>query len=206
MRKALQHGLFALGALAVAATAAVVVYRYALRSDVEAPITAGPVAEVGGPFELVDQGGRRVTDADFPGKHLLVTFGYTYCPDVCPTTLSTISAALDELGPVADQVQPIFITIDPDRDTPRVLADYIGHFHSGFVALSGTPEQIADVAKAYRVYYAKAYPEGAPQSGDDYLMDHSSLTYLMSPDGHLEAFMPHGTNAEAMAARIREYL
>ena len=122
------------------------------------------------------------SDRDFRGRYLLLTFGYTYCPDVCPTSLMTMTAALDRLAEsdpgLARRVVPLLITVDPERDTVEVLAAYATHFHESLVALTGTPEQIAAAAEAYRVYYAKAEVEGG-----DYLMDHSAFIFLMGPEG-----------------------
>jgi protein SCO1/2 len=161
---------------------------------------SGGVALIGGPFELVDHAGAAVTDQTWADKPLLVFFGYTYCPDVCPTELSVISNAMDLLGDDTDVV-PLFITVDPARDTVQAMADYVGHFHPRMVGLTGTPEQIAAAAKAYRVYYAKGSGEG-----DDYLMDHSSFVYLMDRDHRYLAHFPPNTDPEAMAKRIRELL
>jgi protein SCO1/2 len=134
---------------------------------------------VGGPFELIDQNGKTVHDTDYRGKFLLVNFGYTYCPDMCPTGLQSISHALDTLGADADKVQPLYITIDPARDTPAKLKQYVIGFHPKIIGLTGSESQIETVAKEYQAYYAK----GEPVDDHDYLMDHSSLTYLMGPDG-----------------------
>jgi protein SCO1/2 len=158
--------------------------------------TAG--VSVGGPFRMVDQTGRTVTDADFHGKYLLIYFGYTFCPDVCPTELQTMAQALERLGPAAERVQPIFVTVDPERDTPRQLADYVAQFDPRLVGLTGTPEQVAAMARAYRVYYAKAKGD----SPDNYLMDHSSFVYFMAPDGTLLDLFARGTNADKMADAI----
>ena len=158
---------------------------------------------LGGPFTLVDQHGATVTDSAFRGRWMLVYFGYTYCPDVCPTELQAISAALDRLGPDAAKIVPIFITIDPDRDTPTILGDYVKLFDDRFIALTGSSQQIHDIAQLYRVYYAKVTTKGAT----DYLMDHSSFMYLMGPDGAFRTLLrPGGTPAEladAIKARIR---
>jgi cytochrome oxidase Cu insertion factor (SCO1/SenC/PrrC family) len=116
---------------------------------------------VGGPFELIDQTGRTRTDADFQGKLLILYFGYTYCPDVCPTDLMQIGLAIDKLGAAGAQVQPLFITVDPERDTPSVLADYVSSFNPRIVGLTGTPAQVRAVADAYKAYYAKVFPEGS---------------------------------------------
>ncbi len=161
---------------------------------------------IGGPFALTDQNGNAVTEATFRGKFMLVYFGYTYCPDVCPTTLTDIGAAVDALGAAGDKVVPIFITVDPERDTPEHLKEYLGYFHPRFVGLTGTQEQVTAAAKAYRVYYAKAKSDGAATDALDYMMDHTSIVYLMGPDGKLKAHFPHGTSADAMAKKIRELL
>jgi protein SCO1/2 len=125
---------------------------------------------------------------------MLIYFGYTYCPDVCPTELGVMTQALDQLGPKAEQVRPVFITIDPDRDTVAHMKDYVALFHPRMVGLTGTPEQVRDAARAYRVYYAKApQKDGKP---DEYLMDHSSFIYLMGPDGKFVGVYPGGTGAD----------
>ena len=139
---------------------------------------------VGGPFALVDGDGRPVTDRTWRGKYMLVYFGYTFCPDVCPTTLSAVADALDKMGARADRVQPLFITVDPRRDKPAVVRQYAAAFGPRVIGLTGSPEQIAAVAKAYRVYYAEHKTGPGP---DDYTMDHSSVLYLMGPDGRFVA-------------------
>lgn len=161
------------------------------------------VALVGGPFSLVDQDGRRVTEKDFRGRYMLVFFGYTYCPDVCPTELQVMTAALDQLGAEADRIQPVFVSVDPARDTPEVLKAYVGNFGPRLVGLTGTPEEVAAIAKAYRVYYAKA---GGSSSSTDYLMDHSSIIYLMGPDGRFVKHMPYTTDAAKLATELKETL
>ena len=168
-----------------------------------ATVTA-PEVKIGGPFTLTDQTGKQVTEADFRGKYMLIFFGYTYCPDVCPTSLTQISTAMDILGDKAKQVVPTLVTIDPDRDTPEVLKDYVAHFHPSVVGLTGTPEQIKQVAKAYRVYYAKVPSEAGNK--DDYLMDHSAVIYLMGPDGKFVAHFTNTTDGETMAAKIAPLL
>ncbi len=156
--------------------------------------------QVGGRFQLTDSTGKSVTDATYRGKWMLVYFGYTYCPDVCPTELQAVAAGLDKLGPLASQVAPLFITIDPERDTPATIGPYVKLFDDRLVGLTGTPEQIAAVAKAYRVYYAKV----TPKNGGDYLMDHSSFLYLMGPDGQLRALFKPGMDGAQIADGIRE--
>ena len=164
----------------------------------EAVVTPSPA--IGGPFTLVDQHGKTVTDADFRGRYMLVFFGYTFCPDICPTGLTRNSDALALIGEAADKVVPIFITIDPERDTVEHIKEYAAFFHPRLVALTGTPEQIAEVAKAYRVYYAKAQEKGA--AADEYLMDHSSITYVMGPDGQFLSHFGHDVSPERMAERL----
>jgi protein SCO1/2 len=164
-----------------------------------ASVTTSGKALVGGPFTLTSQDGKKVSDSQFRGRYMLIAFGYTYCPDVCPAELQIMSAALDELGADAAEVQPIFITIDPERDTPQALKDYMSNFHPRFIGLTGTPEEIAEAARAYRVYYARAKDSGTT----DYLMDHSSIIYLMGKDGEFLKHFPYGTDAKAMAEGIR---
>jgi len=160
--------------------------------------------QIGGPFELTDHLGNPVTDSSYQGRYTLVFFGFTFCPDVCPTTLSTISAALDMLGDDVKRVRPLFITVDPERDTPEYLREYLVHFHPGIVGLTGTPEQIKSVAKAYGVYYAKSLQEG--DDPEDYLVDHTSLTFFMDEDGEYAAHFSHSTQAKAMADKMKKIL
>jgi len=154
---------------------------------------------VGGPFSLVDGDGKPVTDQTWRGKYLLVYFGYTYCPDVCPTTLTNVATALDKLGSKADRLQPLFITVDPKRDTPAVVKQYAAAFSPRLVGLTGSPEQIAAAAKAYRVYYAEHRTGPGP---DDYSMDHSSVLYLMGPDGRFIAPLRTDEDGTDMAAAL----
>jgi protein SCO1/2 len=157
---------------------------------------------IGGPFTLTDQNGVVRRDTDFRGKLMLVYFGYTYCPDACPTALNTMSQAIDLLGAQGDAVQPVFITVDPARDTVAQMKTYAANFHPRLEALTGTPDEIASAARAYRVYYAKAAGSGE----DEYLMEHSGFVYLMGRDGkYLAHFGPDAT-AETMAAAIRRHL
>ncbi|BAQ16136.1 cytochrome oxidase biogenesis protein Sco1/SenC/PrrC, putative copper metallochaperone [Methyloceanibacter caenitepidi] len=165
-------------------------------------ITSGQ-ALIGGPFELVGKDGKTVTDKDFRGRYMLVFFGFTHCPDICPAELQVMSAALDELGDKADKVVPIFITVDPERDTPELVTAYVENFGPNFVGLTGSPEAIANAAKAYRVTYQKFQEEGA---GDNYSVDHSALLYLMGPDGTFVTHFPYGTSPEKMAETLRRYL
>lgn len=164
--------------------------------------SAGP--KIGGPFELIDHNGVKVTDQSFDGRHLLVFFGYTFCPDICPVTLAVIATALDELGPDADKVMPLFITADPARDTAEVLNAYVSSFHPSIVGLTGSEEQIDSAAKAFGVYRARSSVDtGDP---DNYLVDHTSITYLMTPENAYAAHFSHGASSEDIAAGIRRIL
>jgi len=160
-------------------------------------------ALIGGPFALTDHTGKRITDRDFRGKSLIVYFGYTFCPDVCPAGLQVIAAALDKLGPKAERVQPLFITLDPERDTPAQLAAYVPSFHPRLIGLTGTPAEIAAVAKAYRVYFKRV---DDPKSTAGYSIDHSAIIYLMGPDGAFVAHFTPTTGADAMAERLAKVL
>lgn len=181
-----------LAALVIAGTA------YYFSGQVQTATGSG-TALVGGPFTLTDQDGRKVTDKDFRGRYMLVFFGYTYCPDFCPTELQVMSVALESLGAKADAIQPIFISFDPERDTPEVLKQYVSNFHPRLVGLTGTQEEIAAAAKAYRVYYSKVPNSSAP---DTYLMDHSTITYLMDPQGKFLKHFSYSTDASALAKAL----
>jgi protein SCO1/2 len=178
-----------------------------IQVQVKGPTTAvvrPDAPQIGGGFTLTDHQGRTVTDVDYRGKHLLVFFGYTYCPDVCPTNLSSISEALDLLGDDAKQVQPVFVSVDPARDTPEQMKMYVEHFHPSLVGLTGTPAQIKAVSTAYKIYATKT--EQDPSDPEAYLMDHTSLTYLMGPDGIYRTFIRHGATPEAIAIKIKDHL
>lgn len=160
-------------------------------------------ATVGGPFTLTDQNGRRVTDQEWRGKYLLVFFGFTFCPDVCPTALQVTASALDKLGAKADRVVPLFISVDPERDTPEMMARYVASFHPRLVGLTGSADEITAVARAYRVYNRKSKDE---KSAAGYTIDHSSIVYLMGPDGKFVTHFTHTTSPDAMAAAIARNL
>ena len=156
---------------------------------------------VGGPFTLTDQTGKQRSDSEFRGKLMIVYFGYTSCPDVCPTDLMAITQALDALGSAAEGVQPIFITIDPERDTDG-LADYVSSFHHSLVGLTGAPDEIKKVANAYKAFYVKVPGE---RSGE-YSIDHAGVIYLMGRDGEYLGFMPPQTNPDRLAEILRRNL
>jgi protein SCO1/2 len=165
--------------------------------------TVTGTAAIGGPFTLVDTKGNTVTEAVLNGHYSLVYFGYTYCPDICPLALQNMTQALEIAGPVADDVVPVFITIDPERDTPQVMADYIGHFHPRMIGLTGTPEQVSQAEQAYRVYAAKA---GGTPGKNDYLMNHSGFIYLMDKNGKYVTHFTKDVEPKVIAGRIRREL
>ena len=160
-------------------------------------------ALVGGPFTLTDDTGKRVTDQDYRGRYMLVFFGFTSCPDICPAGLQLMSGALEKLGAKAQHITPIFISVDPARDTPEKLAAYVKNFNPRLVGLTGTPDEIAAVAKAYKVYYAKVPNKERP---DDYTMDHTSIIYVMDPKGEFVTHFTPSTNVDEMAAKLDKIL
>jgi protein SCO1 len=158
---------------------------------------------IGGPFTLQDGSGKPVTDQNFRGRYMLVYFGYTFCPDVCPTTLNAVADAMDKLGPAASRIQPLFITVDPKRDTPEVVKQYAAAFGPSIEGLTGTPDEIAAVAKEYRVYYAEHRTGPGP---NDYSMDHSSVLYLMSPTGGFIAPVRADQTGDEIAANLKKLM
>jgi cytochrome oxidase Cu insertion factor (SCO1/SenC/PrrC family) len=158
---------------------------------------------IGGPFRLVDQDGKVRSDADFRGKLMLVEFGYTFCPDICPLGLQLFADVLDELGPDADSVQAVFITVDPARDTREALGSYLEHFSPRIVGLTGSEEEIAAAARAYRVYYKLGSDHA---TNPNYLVDHSAILYLMGRDGKFLTHFTHETPIEKVVATIRQRL
>ena len=165
-----------------------------------ASVSSG-TAEIGGAFALTDQDGKARTEADFRGRFMLVYFGYSFCPDVCPTTLAMMSNALSKLGSRADRIVPVFITVDPGRDKPQVLKTYLASFGTNFVGLTGTGKQIESAAHAYRVYFAKH-----PLDGGNYAMDHSSVIYLMGPDGRFVTYYEDEIGPDKLAADLERRL
>ena len=165
-------------------------------------VPTGETVTLGGPFSLTDQNGIVRTEKDFSGKYTLVFFGYTYCPDVCPTTLAVMAAALDKMGARADKLVPLFITVDPKRDTPEKIKAYLSSFGPRFVGLTGDTNDIASVAKEYRVYY-KEHPA---ENGGEYTVDHSGVIYLMDPKGDFLANYSLETSPDALAADLMKRL
>lgn len=155
---------------------------------------------VGGPFSLIDQSGKIRTNEDFRGKLMLIYFGFTYCPDICPTDLQNIGLALDQLGPDGDKVQPLFITLDPERDTADHLKEYLSLFHPRIIGLTGDAAAIGAAADAFKVYYARV----SNKQGDDYTIDHTAFIYLMGVDGNYLGFFPPGTSSDRIAETLRK--
>lgn len=158
---------------------------------------------IGGAFKLKDQTGKTRTDADFRGRMMLVYFGFTYCPDICPTDLQAIGLAMDQLGADAAKVQPLFVTLDPERDTVEHLAQYVQLFHPRLIGLTGSNADVAKAADAYRVYYKRVKTGNKP---DDYTVDHSAFIYLVDSDGKYLGFFPPGTDAPRLVEMIRPHL
>ena len=157
-------------------------------------------AEIGGPFRLTDHTGKRVTDADFRGRFMLLYFGYTFCPDVCPADLQTMGRALDILAAKGEVITPVFITVDPQRDSPAVLKKYVAAFHPRMVGLTGSAAEIKAATKAYKVYYRKQ--PGARPGDTKILMDHTTFIYLVGPDGKAVAAFRGGTRPEVLAKEL----
>jgi protein SCO1/2 len=195
---------FALIAVCVAGLlvlAAGALFGIAFRGDDRGIAGTALSAAIGGPFTLVDQNGKPFTDADLKGKWRLIFFGYTHCPDVCPTTLNDLSLALDRLGPKKSEVGIVFITVDPERDTPAVMKSYVASFDAPVVALTGSTEAVAQAAKDYRIYYAKH-----PRADGGYDMDHSAVIYVMDPQGRFTATFTPDTTDQEIAGRLEKLM
>jgi protein SCO1/2 len=187
--------------IAVVAVAGVAIWRITQNGPAA---SAGSGVNIGGPFTLTDQTGAAVTDKTYDGSYRLIYFGYTFCPDACPTELGVMAQAIETMGPAGQKVQPIFITIDPDRDTVQQLKTYVPLFDKRLVGLTGTPQQIAAIAKEYKVYYAKADQPGVDTKS--YGMNHSSFVYLMDAKGKFLTVFSSDTDSDKMAAEIRRYM
>ena len=188
--------------LAVAAVLAALLVAGAIAIVPRLMVGNGGGPQIGGPFTLVDQTGRTVTDADYRGRMMLVFFGYTFCPDVCPTTLAVVAQAYESLTmPERAQVVPIFITIDPQRDTVARMADYVANFSPALVGLTGSPQQVETAARAYHVYVHKGDGDAA-----DYTVDHSAVLYLMDRQGHFVGHFDPSTSADQLAGDLRRLL
>ena len=169
--------------------------------------TKGPIgsgtALIGGPFTMINQKGETVTEQNFKGHYTVYFIGFTFCPDVCPTEMQVLSAALKELGTDADKIIPVFVSVDPERDTPKIIGEYVSSFDPRLVGLTGSPEQVAAIAKVFHVFYQKV-PN--PKDPKDYEMDHSSIIYLMGPDGTFIKHFPYSTDAKALASGLKRVL
>ncbi len=187
---------------AIMLLAAAAIATYALMSGPRSPQSSGE-ALIGGPFTMVNHKGETVTEKTFAGKPMLLFFGYTWCPDVCPTELQVMAEALRQLGDRGRDIQPILVSVDPARDTPKVLGEYVVNFGEQFAGLTGTPEQVKAMADAYRVFYARVENKDTP---DAYLMDHSSIIYLMGADGKFLKHFTYSTDAKALAEGLAKAL
>jgi protein SCO1/2 len=181
--------------------AAGVLLALALRETPRGAAGTALASAIGGQFQLIDQNGNPFSDANLKGKWHLIFFGYTHCPDACPTALNEMSLALDRLGIKRDEVGVVFITVDPERDTPDVLKSYVQSFDAPIVALTGSPEAVAQAAKAYRVFYAKH-----PRADGDYDMDHSAVIYVMNPEGRFTATFTPDSSADAIVQRLQKLI
>jgi protein SCO1/2 len=185
-------------ALAIGATLAIFTILVGPRSTGGVQQTSG-VADIGGPFTLTDETGKRVTEADLLGKPSAIFFGFTYCPDVCPTTLYELSGLIEKLGPEADRINWVFISVDWGRDGPQELADYLTSFDQRFRGFSGTREQIETVTKAYKVYYERIPTE----HGKDYTINHTASVLLMDKDGRFVATLAYGENSDMRLSKLQ---
>jgi protein SCO1/2 len=186
--------------LIFAAAIAVIAFGFAAYQFELHPPHPIPKADIqmGGPFQLVDQNGKPFTDKDLLGKPTVMFFGFTYCPDVCPTTLADMSAWLKALGPDADRLNVVYVTIDPERDTSERLKSYLSAFDPHIRGLTGTSQAVAQAAHDYNVYYQKV-----PLQGGDYTMDHSTLIYLMDAKGHMTELVQYGTPRDQVVASLK---
>lgn len=189
----LRYVLWALVAVALAGVAAFYIVQTPMEDG-----NAVSAVKIGGPFSMTDQNGEAVTEKTYAGRPLAIFFGFTYCPDICPTTLARLSALAGKLGPDALRLQVILVSVDPERDTPKVLKDYMASFDPKFVALTGTPEQLARFAKTYRVFYEKV-----PDASGGYTMNHSAGVYLFNSDGEFTGTLDAHETDEVALAKLR---
>lgn len=160
-------------------------------------------ALIGGPFSLIDHRGKPFTHDNLKGHYSLIYFGFTHCPDICPTTMLVVKNALEQLGSLGDKVQPILISVDPERDTPESMAQYVKNFHPKLIGLTGTPEQITQVANAYKVFFSKAVQPG---SAMEYLVDHSGFLFLMDKNGEYVEHFPHTVAEQTLVDTLRRVI
>ena len=193
-RKGLLAAAVMVGAIAVAAGATALWMGLALRAQVQSGAT-----KIGGPFTLVDDTGAQVSEADLKGKSTVMYFGYTFCPEVCPTTLTDLAQWMQMIGQDADRLNYVFVTVDPERDTPKVMHDYVSAFDPRIRGLTGTSEQIAKVTKEYGVYYKRI-----PTSDGGYVMDHSAVLYMMDPKGKFVGVIPYQEDTAKAVAKLKK--
>jgi len=193
-RKGLLAAAVMIGAIAVAAGATALWMGLALRPQVQSGAT-----KIGGPFTLVDDTGAQVSEADLKGKPTVMYFGYTFCPEVCPTTLTDLAQWMQMIGQDADRLNYVFVTVDPERDTPKVMHDYVSAFDPRIRGLTGTSEQIAKVAKEYGVYYKRI-----PTSDGGYVMDHSAVLYMMDPNVRFVGVIPYQEDTAKAVAKLKK--
>lgn len=204
-KRMIRSAIIAVVALVFSAGLAAIQIKLAPRMlDQSAPRPAQSVAgtKIGGPFSLIDQNGQRVNESVLAGHYNLIYFGFTYCPAICPTELQKINVTLKQLGNLAEKIQPVFITIDPERDTPAIIKPYIAQFHPRMLGLTGTVDEVAAALKAYKVYARKVDDPGL----SDYTMDHSSYIYFIAPDGTLIGMYPIDSTPSTMARDIEAAL
>ncbi|MTH96118.1 SCO family protein [Roseibium sp. RKSG952] len=197
--KLLRYGAWAAVA-ALAVVSGALVYQQANRPD-QGNALVDPISAIGGPFELVNAKGETVTDKDFADKPKVFFFGFTFCPDVCPTTLSEVQGWMEKLGPDADKLHYAFITVDPERDTPDVIGDYVSVFDDRIEALSGSPAQVDAALKAYRVYSRKV-----PLDDGDYTMDHSAVVFLMDKDNRFVGTIAYEESEDTAMMKLRRLI
>ncbi len=201
-KRILRSLLILVAALGISALIAFVQIESYKRTQQPAAVTKTTTvagAPVGGPFNLTDHMGRPFTDQNLRGKYALIYFGFTYCPAICPAELQKMNVALTQSGVAMDKIQPVFITVDPERDTQKVMANYVTQFNPALIGLTGTPEQIQDVLKAYKIYARKVEDPAL----SDYTMDHSSYIYFLDPEGNLLGLYGVSSTPSEIAAAIK---
>ncbi len=208
--------IFALSCLVLLASSLGDLYLGPTWAHEPVPLSPAPQAINRGPFSLVDHRGKAVTDKDFLGKFMLVYFGYTHCPDLCPIDLQIMTQTIDLLGEQGEKVQPVFITVDPKRDTVEVMADYVARFHARLFGLTGTREQVDAAANTYRVRRMKFFPlnlddddereTGATEDNSEYVVDHTTSFFLVGPDGRGLMQYAHGITAEELVEDIQQFI
>lgn len=199
LRRILIAAVILLGTLAM-----LTLYHPGLRPQATPSGDAGGTVAIGGPFALVDGKGNAFTDADLKGKYSLIFFGFTHCPDICPLTLQVMTDAIEQAGPAGERVTPVFVSVDPERDTVEAVGSYVGAFHPRFVGLTGTPEQVEAAAKAYRVFFRKApLKDNEGKETGEYTVEHTGIIFLMDPEGRYLTHFSSGAPAADMTAYIR---